>query len=303
MSRRRRGEGAGSLELLLDTMCNAFGGVMFIAILLVILSQFVDTRKIEATEDKTLEERRRRVELSEAAQGIEARLRTARAELDAAFRLHANRPLLERIKQLRAENAKIEQQRDASKKELDKTQREFTQRTEEKERRKKELTELQERLRRLIERLGKRDEEDVRTLRMPRIRKVRKSPFWMIVKDNRLYVLHRPSRLRGIGPPNEKAARRDERKGYVIYTPFPKGGVPLKGDWRDSPEVRRILADLPSRAYLLYFAVWPDSYAAFRQVRDFFIAKGYRDYFWLIMSSTDTKLRLLYVTQDKFDAL
>lgn len=37
MRRRRRTTSADSLELLLDTICNTFGGVLFIAILVVIL--------------------------------------------------------------------------------------------------------------------------------------------------------------------------------------------------------------------------------------------------------------------------
>ena len=51
---RRRGEEESSLELLLDTMCNTFGGVMFIAIsLLVILS--VMTKDIPMEQEKPMD--------------------------------------------------------------------------------------------------------------------------------------------------------------------------------------------------------------------------------------------------------
>ena len=51
MSRRRAKEEESSLELLLDTMCNTFGGVMFIAIsLLVVLSAM--TKNIPQKEEE-----------------------------------------------------------------------------------------------------------------------------------------------------------------------------------------------------------------------------------------------------------
>ena len=303
MSRRGRSSDAGSLELLLDTMCNAFGGVMFIAILLVILSQFIDEREVVDTEEKTLEERRRRVELAAEAQRLEARLRLARADLDAAFRLHANRPLLDRLEELRKENASLKESRDAAREQVKKTSAQLTELDREKERRRTERTQLDEALRRLLEKLRERDKQDVRKLRMPRIRTVRKTPYWMIVKGNRLYVLHWPTRLSNIGPLNKGAVRRVEHKGYVDYEPVAGGGVDLKGKWRDSREVKAILADLPSRSHILYFAVFPDSYASFRKARDFFVEKGYKDYYWLIMAPSDLKLRLQYVQKNAFNAL
>ena len=45
MKRKRKSEENSSLELLLDTMCNTFGGIMFIAILLVILCSMNDFTK------------------------------------------------------------------------------------------------------------------------------------------------------------------------------------------------------------------------------------------------------------------
>ena len=40
-----------SLELLLDTMCNTFGGIMFIAISLVVLSQLVTQQQKAMSEE------------------------------------------------------------------------------------------------------------------------------------------------------------------------------------------------------------------------------------------------------------
>ena len=55
---RRRREDASSLELLLDTMCNTFGGVMFIAISLVVVISMVRSasRALEENAPRKLEQ-------------------------------------------------------------------------------------------------------------------------------------------------------------------------------------------------------------------------------------------------------
>lgn len=52
--RRRPAVDAGSLDLLLDTICNAFGGIVFIALLLAILTQQVGYEQEGAYQDGTL---------------------------------------------------------------------------------------------------------------------------------------------------------------------------------------------------------------------------------------------------------
>src|SRR5574344_1164286 len=51
-----------SLELLLDTMCNTFGGIMFIAISLIIISQLITKTLRSATPEEIDEKNIRRME-------------------------------------------------------------------------------------------------------------------------------------------------------------------------------------------------------------------------------------------------
>ena len=75
MARRAAAISDDNLELLLDTMCNAFGGVIFIAMLLAVVAQFAEVQvKPDLPEMKTLE--RQRVELD----GKLNTLRTAREQ-------------------------------------------------------------------------------------------------------------------------------------------------------------------------------------------------------------------------------
>ena len=54
MSRRAEDDG-GSLELLLDTICNTFGGIVFISILVVMLLNFTQEETLPRPPDPELQ--------------------------------------------------------------------------------------------------------------------------------------------------------------------------------------------------------------------------------------------------------
>ena len=75
MGSRRRGPG-GSLDLLLDTICNTFGGVVFIAILVIILLQLTGSPQLEAP--PTAPEQEELIALESRRDDVTARLRSLR---------------------------------------------------------------------------------------------------------------------------------------------------------------------------------------------------------------------------------
>jgi len=104
-------ENSDSLELLLDTMCNTFGGVMFIAIALVIISTFIPkiTKDIDAesTNDMRIAELQAEIEqlhLQIKKQQISISLKNELVEK------YKNSPYLDKIRELgrlKDENAKL----------------------------------------------------------------------------------------------------------------------------------------------------------------------------------------------------
>ncbi|MGH7138338.1 MAG: hypothetical protein ACREHD_21520, partial [Pirellulales bacterium] len=82
MARRRQYNGtarrgtASSLDLLLDTICNTFGGVVFIAILVTLLLQMTGGPQIEAPPDAAQHEEL--VALENERDEVEARLKSLR---------------------------------------------------------------------------------------------------------------------------------------------------------------------------------------------------------------------------------
>ena len=77
MSRARK-ELPESLELLLDTMCNTFGGVMFIALSLIIISQLV-TKQLQNITPEELD-RRKIAQISERIKELEREIKKLKAE-------------------------------------------------------------------------------------------------------------------------------------------------------------------------------------------------------------------------------
>ena len=53
-SRRRTKINASSLDLFLDTICNAFGGIMFLSILIAVLAQLRDSQQSKEPVDEAL---------------------------------------------------------------------------------------------------------------------------------------------------------------------------------------------------------------------------------------------------------
>ena len=107
-------ENSDSLELLLDTMCNTFGGVMFIAIALVIISTFIPkiTKDIDAesTNDMRIAELQAEIEqlhLQIKKQQISISLKNELVEK------YKNSPYLDKIRELgrlKDENAELQRE-------------------------------------------------------------------------------------------------------------------------------------------------------------------------------------------------
>ena len=103
---RRRREDASSLELLLDTMCNTFGGVMFIAISLVVVISMVRSasRALEENAPRKLEQLQQELarlerEAAESRESVEQRRELAG--------LLAAGPMREELEMLAAQEAQV----------------------------------------------------------------------------------------------------------------------------------------------------------------------------------------------------
>ncbi len=268
---RKKNTGESSLELLLDTMCNTFGGVMFIAIALVVLmsmmssvdsSLLVPAEKLKALEAELATLLRQNETLDKALQKLENH--PARKEIAEIMRLQ---------KQLSA--ARIQEEMEKTRKALEEQnfllrQNSFSQenariRNAEKRRETlaKELKTLQERL----EKIGKKSTSNSTFSMTFRIMEQSfDQPYLLIVSEDRIWKLG-PERDPQTG--DLKVCRECTSEKFmvdgrtaVVCRPVPGKGIPILQGGRVSPEVFALLAKVPEKRVPL-FSLSRDSFRSF----------------------------------------
>ncbi|MCZ7647416.1 MAG: hypothetical protein M5U26_19525 [Planctomycetota bacterium] len=200
MARVRSSDDAGeSLELLLDTMCNAFGGIIFITFMVLLIPKGTDAA---ATPDDP------------------------------------GAPSEERLKELEQEQARLE---DAV------------------------STLQQERARRA----------EIRYARLPRLRKVEKGVFFVVLSAGRAGL----PRLPGANGYNARDFQVAESPNAASLTPLPGRGEPLAA-WLEAPQgLPALLKALPREQVLVHLIVYDDSVAGFTKLRTALTDAGF-DYNW-----------------------
>lgn len=265
---------SSNLELLLDTMCNAFGGVMFVAILLAVLSQFTEISANPRDASAMLHLKRleaRRVELRAVVQ----RLLQAQRQQDTLVSTLQEDPggaLTTTLRSLLISNTKEAERHSELGKSAEKAKARLNAAVSELTKLRGEIDELREKTRIALRIAKAAREKRTRELRLPKLHPSRNIPYFIAVRWNRLYIMTKDSR----------AIEYKEVGNSRVFTPIAERGVNLKGRWMTSDEILRIRRDVSPTRYSLQFAVWPDSYAAFVPVRDYFVDAGY-DYNWYIV--------------------
>ena len=273
---------------LLDTMCNVFGSIVLLAVLVTLLAKQEKQTKVDANTDsrEMLQKRIARVEAEQddlrhqqdelegqiAANPAKDRLRMVserkhlqrqldllREQAIAGQAQATNAPSsdpAERLRQLEAEKKAIELQRsrlENSRATVEEAQRQMLQREKD-----------------LQRQLAETSAKQVQALRLPQERETTKEAFWILVKHGQLYPLRNIS-----GGRNVDSIAWREGSESVLPTPMPGRGV----DPNQSPSMfRRIVQSIPFDKYVAY-VVWEDSFATFNAAKQLTIAAK-REYGW-----------------------
>ena len=280
-----------SLELLLDTMCNTFGGVMFIAISMVItlmLSQDMLTpQKRQEEEKRQLEEcKRENQRLEERIGELEKRLAklkeeagketpTEGAALSAAVaKLEQELNDLTRkrerlagdIRILDTQSKQLKSDNDRQEEELEKKSRESIERKEKLDNENQRLTDELAALR------GTLANTPVKTINFARNERTSKSPYILIVKNDRLYRAGPWLSLQDTPDVSVK------RSGSAVFL-TPRRGEPLASV--DRNRFARICRDFSLNSHFLWIMVDDGSLAAFVPFRRMLRSMGCQ-IFWYV---------------------
>jgi len=294
--RRRKAEQGASLDLLLDTVCNTFGSLIFLALLVsVLLSRTSRTPSLDAagtraavseTEIGRLQAKRGRLEA--AAEDVRSLLADARASID----LVASGEVLQMIDELQslqvrtredesnrirvlmataetqASTAAIRAAARGAAKRLDQTAAEVAQAAARLDRAK--------RMREEMSSAGSGTNAAGLTVQgasiAPRERKTSKSEFGVLLRYGRMYLTHR--HLDGVQTVNTE--------DFLVVPGWttneararPAAGVPLAAAGA-AAEIEARIRSYPSRTWYPCLIVHPDSFEEFQVLKNWLINRGY----------------------------
>ncbi|MEQ8847997.1 hypothetical protein [Botrimarina sp.] len=282
MRRRRSHAEESSLDLLLDTITNALGGVVLIALLVALLPKHSQTERGDRGELTSAVERLRR-ELRSAelqSEGLAEELSLA-ADLAAAGANAELKRLVADVQAARAGRDRLAAARDSAASRL--TQAElraeaFEQASLDSERAEKTASDELDRLKSLLaEEVASRTQP----LPLPREQRARRASADAVVRYGRLYYMRNASprdshdaNLEDFFDLGTEGGLLGER--YRVLTPKPWRGVPILAGEGVSAAARASVAAWDPGSYDFHIAVWDDSFDAMVRLRECLVEEGFR---------------------------
>ena len=256
--RRPRNDDLSSFDLVLDIMCNAFGGMIFIALMLTIISQTIAIQEPEDVENRKIKIHFERSERERPVKPMD--------QPEALQREDERVQLLERIGSLKDDNLK-----------LDITLHQLKQETDA-----------------LLRKIDDLKQKSERELRYPRLHAINKEPVFIALRYNRLYPISNLSAPYGKdshrGYDLSHLKRWEEGDRTVIDPIVGRGErvVEMAGVEGHPAEHQRgrLINDLfsntnPEEEYIS-FAVYPDAFEAFLRLKSICVQQKF-DYNWFIV--------------------
>lgn len=278
MSSRKRGT-ESSLELLLDTICNTFGGVLFVAILIIIMLRMTSKNQlVEAaapiSESTQLELEKKHAEL----EGAIETLKLAGASLEVPDKLDETE-LAELMQELKV---KQQDRHELIERQL-KTFSTIATHQAQINLTNKELAALDERDRSLAKKLKDAEvalkaetESKSRKVEYAKSHRSSKAEIQTDMRFGRFYIWHRygPTGQR-LGLNTDDYVVLDDTGTAIRTTQNPAAGTVVVDDTKSKNQIiSRLSAFNPSRHYICV-VVWPDSFDTFQILKKLLVERGF----------------------------
>ncbi len=240
MRRRRATTELGSLDLLLDTICNTFGGIIFLAILVAVLLQF-----------------------SGSAHQSVAKTTPSSASDALAEEIAAARRAIARQDQLIASLDRTTSSAPAG--DIAQLKKQLAEAT--------EPLRLREQLSSLETRLSNEAAARTRETRLPMLHATTKTEVPIFLKAHRLTVLVKSDAARSVN--DADIIQQRSSSGQRSVGPRPGAGIALTADSVPKDQIAAALAGFdPAKEYLAVF-LWDDSFDTFAALRTLMVEKGF----------------------------
>ncbi|TWT66365.1 hypothetical protein [Allorhodopirellula solitaria] len=273
-----------SFELFLDTICNTFGGIVFLAILLAVMLQnraMVQMEESDAGTQASAEQvRKTMAELAEVSSKQQL-LKMSLSAMPSRRTSVDDREFL-RLQQRQSQlmqgiDAALAGEADTSKLLAERLEANAVQRLENaaipeelREARRLAATTRSE-FKRLVD-------SKQETLRVPRVRSSGRSSLLVLIQDSKLYLAKMPSSFsRGF---NEKqVSTRTAADTGIEITPIANTGWDLRRG-EGAREFQHLVQQAKSGGHAITIAIWPDSYEQFSDLRERMIESGVLYQLW-----------------------
>lgn len=281
---RRRTAPDDSLELLLDTICNTFGGVLFIAILVVLLLQVSPesnrqkepvqesgvTDEVAALQSQEIELLERQIEFEkESRQSNEEVIdQLATAELRQLIKdKHAAEQeeirLQKALEELAGRTDELKEKASLTQAEIESLQ--------------ENAEELKELKQELEEQYDENRSERTLNIGLPKTRDAPlKQEIGLVLRYGRLYLWHEyDSNLRRSGLNEADFIVVSDKGGALFTRPDPTRGILLDGSEEMKNKIRNLLRRFKDHDLYPVLVVRPDSFGVFRHARDVIVSMGF----------------------------
>lgn len=276
---RRRIDTAGdSLELLLDAVTNAFGGILFLAILIVILVNRTPSRSGKTAEAATRTSADIVIEsdsIKAKVQSLSDAIREQEKSLD-RLQFNEDASLYENVIDMQRRISQLEKERE----EFVLRNKDLLQKSQ-KTRDSQSQLELQVREREtqkasLEEELARLRLPQVRTAKTPRLRRTYKKEFPLMLRYGRVYFPYTLDESTGNKTFNEEEfILIDDSVDSIRVTPKPYRGVLVEDTRTMANLIAEKFKDFDADDYYIAIAAWSDSFADFNELRNAVVNLGF----------------------------
>lgn len=268
-----------SLDLLLDTICNTFGGIVFISILVVILansaSESVGSSAPPDAETRRLIDNRRR--LAESSARLDALRRAARQveDLKDRFSDPESVSLLADMTTMQSATDQLHQKRDSDLDNLADSQILMNETAQELERLRSTIAATRQTLNSAKKQLEQEVAIRSRTSKLPRAESTTKKQMSFFLKEGRLCAFASIDASGNVRR-NETESRVEVADGKQFAIPIVSSGLSVDPSGGNTDAIAAKFDGFDKDRHFLAIVVWEDSFEHFEAVKDTIVRLGFK---------------------------
>lgn len=271
---------SSSLEFLLDTICNAFGSIMFIALLVIVMAQFVSTteggNKIDSKSGE-LKAIRVNMQILSLLEELD-KLTQIEKEQAGLILLLGGKPDEVKMKDI----SEQEKQNELIQIQIQLKEAEITKEND--PGRANRILQTKIKIEELLAKLGALKDTKKEVLKAPKWQQSAKTPFWTLIKNKKLYLIYRVDKMGSVKNfrdllNSDYITWQETQNNSITIEPIPIKGEVIDNGLENGAVFSAIKNDLSKEKYSLQFAVFADSFNEFLYLKKLFVEQGF-DYNW-----------------------